>query len=174
MSCVVLVLCRVPTLPLIAFLRMPRGKDEPKKQIKGQVLYRHSHPVTTPSDKADKGQIKGMVLYRPAPYRSRQPRPHPPAASLVAGLTEPGNPRHPRRPPTWMTKGQGNDRLFSPWRAWRPWREPTSGGEENRAKGAKGATVFRRDRHFVVCRLQIKAQVLYRPKLVRPNSAMGR
>ena len=32
---------------------------------------------------------------------------HPPAASVVAGLTEPGGPRHPRRPPTWMVKGEG-------------------------------------------------------------------
>jgi hypothetical protein len=61
-----------------------------------------------------------------------------------------------------MTKGQGNDRLFNPWRAWRPWREPISGGRIDSRQGRQGRQGQK----------QIKGQVLYRPKLVRPNSAM--
>ena len=50
-------------------------------------------------------QLKGQVLYLPS---SRDATP--PAASVVAGLTEPGNPRHPTRPPTRMINGQNKGR----------------------------------------------------------------
>jgi len=38
----------------------------------------------------------------------------------------------------WLVKGQGNDRLFNPWRAWRAWREANLGGGRESRKGRKG------------------------------------
>ena len=64
-----------------------------------------------------------------------------PAASVVAGLTEPGGPRHPRRPPTWMVKGEGRI-AFLPLAVLASFaRTHFRAGEESRAKDAKDAKV---------------------------------
>ena len=59
---------------------------------------------------AKDAKVKGMKddgnRYRDWPLPNLLLSRRPPAASVVAGLTELGGPRHPRRPPTWMVKGE--------------------------------------------------------------------
>ena len=86
-------------------------------------------------------KVKGMkdegTRYRDWPLPTLQLSRHPPAVSVVAGLTEPGGPRHPRRSPTWMVKGEGRF-AFLPLASLASLARTRFGaGEENRAKDAK-------------------------------------
>ena len=74
-----------------------------------------AHPFRGGEENRAKGakdaKVKGMrddgTRYRDWALPTLQLSRRPPAASVVAGLTEPGGPRHSRRPPTWMVKGEG-------------------------------------------------------------------
>ena len=66
----------------------------------------------------------------------------------VAGLTEPGNPRHPQRPPTGMIKGQLSNRLSNLCVLCVLCANPFRAGESSRrnywtGEGTKGQVLFR-------------------------------
>ena len=89
-----------------------------------------------------KGKKDEGTRYRDWPLPTHQLSRHPPAASVVAGLTEPGGPRHPRRPPTWMVKREGRVGFLTLGELGVLGANPfRGGGEETRAKDAKDAKV---------------------------------
>ena len=64
--------CRVPTLLVMAFLRMPRGKDEPKTLgelgVLGATLFRFGEQTRAKSAKdAKDAKVKGKVVKEPVP-----------------------------------------------------------------------------------------------------------